>query len=94
MFENWKKNFDMSFRYIFIKQTSLSFGMQLKQGINEYLLAIKLLCSQSEWVEIQNLSWMSNNIYCDPDEKDYIKQAYIVFIYVSLWEEEKRQNYS
>ena len=45
MFENWKKNFDMSFRYIFIKQTSLSFGMQLKQGINEYLLAIKLLCS-------------------------------------------------
>ena len=31
---------------------------------------------------------MSNNIYCVPDEKDSLKQAYIVFI--SLEEEGKK----
>ena len=33
---------------------------------------------------------MSNNIYCVPDEKKSLKQAYIVFIYVSLGEEGKK----
>ena len=47
------------------------------------------------WIsEIQYLSWMLNNIFCLPEEKDSWKHVYIVyfFMYISVRDEKKRQN--
>ena len=40
---------------------------------------------------IQYLSWMLNNIYCVPDEKDSRKHVLLfIFIYISFEEKKKR----
>ena len=42
----------------------------------------------SEWVKIQYLSWMLNNIYCVPEEKRLPKTClyHLIFIYINFWD--------
>ena len=60
--------------------------MKLKWEIN--LFARTWLCSLSEWVKIQYLWWMLNNIYCVPGEKKPPQNMFI-FIYMSFEDEKK-----
>ena len=55
----------------------ISSGMQLKRGINIYLLASQLKCLFSKKVKIQYL--MLNNIYCIPEGKDSRKHILFIF---------------
>ena len=66
--------------------------MYLKPGIN---------MQTNMFIEIQNLSWILNINYCIPDEKYSRKHVttrlyclFFVNMFVSFWEEEKREKYS
>ena len=71
--------------HVIIKQTllskkrNISFEMHLKRGFNIYLLASELICSLSEWVTIQYLSWILNNNF-RKDEKYSPKHVDIGFL--------------
>ena len=50
--------------------------MQLKQGINTYLLANKYFI---EWISEYSISIMNVEQYCVPEEKESQKHVYIVY---------------
>ena len=71
--------------------------MQLKWGINIYLLAkqSKYICLLGEWVKIQYLWWMLKNIYCVLVENDSLKHVYsFYFSCRKVFEREKNTAYA
>ena len=96
MLESWKKilichlicNFKTNLTYF----ENITFRMQPKRSFNLYLLSSKWICSLREWVKIQYLWWMLNNICCVPHEKS----TFILFNFYEhkFWRWQKKTKFT
>ena len=84
--ESGKKTLLLVIKSVTLKQTSfksISFGMQLKRGINIIIFAHKqIICSQIELVKIQYLWQILNKIYCRLKRLPKTRLSCLVFLCV------------